>query len=81
MKHIILSLVLLFLFFAAKSQWGLTGNSATNPALNFVGTSDNKDLVFRTNNVERVRISQTGRLLVNGNGNNLLIGATSGNGL
>ncbi len=36
--------------------WGLTGNAGTNPAINFLGTIDNLDLVFRTNNVERVRI-------------------------
>jgi hypothetical protein len=40
--------------------WKLTGNSATNPATNFVGTTDNQRLVFRTNNVERATIDATG---------------------
>lgn len=35
--------------------WGLVGNSGTNPATNFLGTTDAQSLVFRTNNVERAR--------------------------
>lgn len=42
--------------------WGLTGNAATNPATNFVGTTDAQDLTFRTNNSERLRITQTGNV-------------------
>jgi hypothetical protein len=30
--------------------WGTTGNAGTNPANNFVGTTDNSDLTFRVNN-------------------------------
>ncbi len=39
-----------------SSGWSLTGNAGTNPAVNFLGTTDNQDVVFGTNNVERVRI-------------------------
>ena len=42
--------------------WALLGNTGTNAATNFVGTTDAVDLVFRTNNLERLRITQTGRL-------------------
>jgi hypothetical protein len=42
---------------APASGWGLTGNAGTNAATNFLGTTDNVDLVFRTNNIERMRIS------------------------
>ena len=35
--------------------WKLKGNANTNPAINFLGTTDGQDLVFRTNNVERIR--------------------------
>jgi hypothetical protein len=42
--------------------WLLGGNSATNPASHFLGTTDNQPLVFKTNNVERVRISNTGNV-------------------
>ncbi|MDP1800920.1 MAG: tail fiber domain-containing protein [Bacteroidota bacterium] len=58
--------------------WNLLGNAGTNAALNFLGTTDNIDLVFRTNNTERARIlaggnvgiatnAPTERLHVNGN--------------
>jgi hypothetical protein len=44
--------------------WRLIGNSATNPAINFVGTTDNNALVFRTNNAERARIAANGNLRI-----------------
>lgn len=37
-------------------DWKLLGNASTNPTINFLGTTDNQSLVFRTNNTERVRI-------------------------
>ncbi|HEY4290017.1 MAG TPA: tail fiber domain-containing protein [Puia sp.] len=33
------------------TAWKITGNSGTNPATDFVGTADNKPLLFRINNV------------------------------
>lgn len=50
---------------AAPSSWLLGGNSGTNPATQFLGTSDNQDLVFRTNNLERSRFDINGNLGVN----------------
>ncbi len=38
--------------------WTLTGNSGTNPGVNFLGTIDAQSLVFRTNNVERARFDE-----------------------
>src|ERR1700712_4028510 len=32
------------------SGWALTGNAATDTAVNFIGTSDNQPLLFRVNN-------------------------------
>ena len=32
------------------SGWSLKGNSGTNPAINFIGTTDDKPIVFRRNN-------------------------------
>lgn len=46
-------------------SWELTGNAGTNPATNFVGTSDNQDLVFRTNNAEEMRIDAGGDVGIN----------------
>lgn len=40
--------------------WDLNGNTGTNQALNFVGTTDAVDLAFRTSNTERMRIYQNG---------------------
>jgi hypothetical protein len=44
------------------SAWALTGNSGTNPAVNFLGTTDAQPLVIRTNNTERVRVTATGNV-------------------
>lgn len=35
----------------ASTGWSLTGNSGTNPALNFIGTVDDQPLIFKVNNV------------------------------
>ncbi len=54
--------------------WLLDGNSDTNPAIHFLGTIDNTDLIFRTNNIVRGRISNDGdfRIL-----NNIIIDGNS----
>jgi hypothetical protein len=44
-----------------KSQaWLLKGNAGTNPGVNFIGTTDNKDLVFKTNSIEVARFQTNG---------------------
>jgi hypothetical protein len=48
-----------------SSGWGLNGNAGTSPTANYVGTSDNQDLVFRTNNVEEMRIESAGDVGIN----------------
>ena len=40
--------------------WNLLGNAGTSPATNFLGTTDNNDLVFRANNIEHARLSSAG---------------------
>ena len=47
------------------SGWNLTGNSGTTTG-NFIGTTDNTSVLFKTNNTERVSISNTGTVLING---------------
>ncbi|MBK8911368.1 MAG: hypothetical protein IPM61_08540 [Chlorobi bacterium] len=42
--------------------WSLTGNGGTNPATNFIGTTDAQPLVVRTNNMERLRVATTGEV-------------------
>jgi hypothetical protein len=46
----------------ASADWNLVGNAGTNPAINFVGTTDNVSLQFRTNNLIRQTISNTGNV-------------------
>jgi ribosomal protein S13 len=40
--------------------WLITGNAGTTAGTHFVGTTDNVDLVFKTNNTERMRILNSG---------------------
>ena len=42
--------------------WLLGGNSGTNPGAQFIGTTDNQPFVFRTNNIERMRLDSLGSL-------------------
>jgi len=44
---------------AAASGWALTGNSGTTAGTNFVGTTDNVDLVFKRNSTEAGRIGSS----------------------
>jgi hypothetical protein len=46
----------------AAQNWGLRGDAGTAPDLNFLGTTDNQPLVFRTNGVEAMRISPAGEV-------------------
>ena len=44
------------------TYWNLNGNTGTNPLTNFLGTIDNKDFVLKTNNIERMRITSSGKI-------------------
>jgi len=45
-----------------SDDWKVTGNAGTNTANNFIGTTDNVGLSFRTNNVIRQTISNSGNV-------------------
>ncbi len=45
--------------------WTILGNTGTSPSTNYLGTTDAQDLVFRTNNTERMRILSTGQVAIN----------------
>ena len=47
-----------------NNDWNLTGNTGTNPSINYIGTADNQPFVFKTNNNETMRINQNGQLLI-----------------
>jgi len=58
-------------------QWHLLGNRNANPDFFFLGTIDENDLVIKTNNSERMRITADGKVNIDGDlsvGNNALIG-------
>ena len=44
----------------ANGGWGSTGNSGTNPLVNFIGTTDAEPLVFRTADTARMTILANG---------------------
>ena len=42
--------------------WNTTGNAGTNSGTNFIGTTDNRSFVLRTNNAQRMIIDSTGKV-------------------
>lgn len=58
----------------ASKGWSLVGNSNTNPLVDFIGTNDGQPLIFKTDNVERMRILPSTPLATSGN---VGIGTTS----
>jgi len=61
-KKLALLALLSGLFVNAQSSWSLTGNSGTIPGTNFIGTTDNQDLVFKTNSQGRIKIDKNGKI-------------------
>ena len=54
----------------ATNAWGLNGNSNTQSAINFLGTIDDNDLVFKTFGIEKMRITSDGRFGIGTNNPN-----------
>lgn len=50
------------------TAWGLSGNAGTNSTTNFIGTTDNNDVVFKRNNIQLIKFS---------NANNVTIGSSN----
>lgn len=55
-----------------RRDWTMEGNAGTNPASQYIGTSDSKDVVFKANGQESVRLKA--------NGDISLLGSLSGSG-
>ena len=51
---------------SVAGSWDLLGNTGTLAANNFLGTLDNQDLVFKTNDTENIRINTSGNLDIGG---------------
>jgi len=47
---------------SSAQSWSILGNAGTNTNTNFLGTTNSKGLVFRTNNLERMRIGPNGKI-------------------
>lgn len=45
---------------SVSAQWSLTGNAGTTAGTNFIGTTDAKDFVFKTNSTEKGRVKSNG---------------------
>jgi hypothetical protein len=46
----------------ASTSWFLNGNTGTNPASNFLGTTDTEPLVVKTGGAERLRVDSSGNV-------------------
>ena len=58
MKKYLLFSIMFISIFALGQSWNLTGNTGTNPTTNFLGTTDAKDLILKTNNWPSLQILQ-----------------------
>jgi hypothetical protein len=45
----------------SATAWDVDGNGGTDPAINFLGTTDNQPIVFRTNNEFKAILDENGR--------------------
>jgi hypothetical protein len=62
-KMLFASCIFLAIHVAGMGQtWLLTGNSGTNPPKNFIGTTDSKAFVIKTNKLEQMRITTDGKI-------------------
>ena len=52
----------IFLTQPERNDWTMSGNAGTNPPTQYIGTSDNKDLVFKTNGTDRLRLLSNGEV-------------------
>ena len=48
-----------------REDWTMMGNAGTDPVINFFGTTDAKDVVLKTNNMDRLRIKSNGDIKIN----------------
>ena len=63
---------------SSGDAWELQGNSGTNTTSNFIGTKDNVGVVFRTNNIARLRIGLNGELNTLNTGQSVFLGNQAG---
>lgn len=60
------------------SGWNINGNAGTNSNTNFLGTTTNQPVVFRVNNIPKLRLETNGTLATLNTGNSVFIGENAG---
>ncbi|PSG88418.1 beta strand repeat-containing protein [Aurantibacter aestuarii] len=65
-------------FGGSKDAWELLGNAGTDDTVNFLGTIDNEELVFKTNNTEFARLTTKGQFELSDANSNIFIGKQAG---
>jgi len=63
---------------ASGGGWSISGNAGTDPSNHFLGTTDDNPIVFRVNNIERMRLNSNGNLAFSGASNSVFIGDGAG---
>jgi len=58
--------------------WQRTGNAGTVPGVNFMGTTDNQEIEFRTNNIKKATLTTKGQLEFYNTGYSIFIGNHAG---
>ena len=53
-----------------RDDWTKSGNAGTVPGTHYIGTSDNKDVVFKSNGQEALRLKSNGDVKLSGSLNN-----------
>ena len=64
-----------------NSKWSTTGNAGTNPAINFIGTTDAQPFIIKTNNTERMRVLSNGNVGINTNNPTILLHVKAASGV
>ena len=55
----------LYLTQPERSDWTMSGNTGSNPGTHFIGTTDAKDVVFKSNGTEQLRLLNVGGVSLN----------------
>jgi hypothetical protein len=53
--------------YSIGTNWNINGNSLTNPLTDFLGTTDEKPIIIKTNNIKRALISSAGNFVYSTN--------------
>ena len=57
----------------SNTSWNLAGNAGTTPGTDYLGTTDAKDLILKTNATQRMSINSTGTTKIGDGTNDLVI--------